>query len=144
MSNSKIRYRATRIVGALTGACLMAVTSAAAYEGTQLAESVYGAATGDVAEGIIVAQSRQPSRTVSKQTRDVEAIPSQLRRGVDSAIRDLARRQGGTSAAGDLAGGQQPSAIVLLDMICGDSWFVTWLEDEDGNPIPGSHEVHCG
>ena len=26
MSNSEIRYQATRIVGALTGACLMAVT----------------------------------------------------------------------------------------------------------------------
>lgn len=144
MSNSEIRYQATRIVGALTFACLMAVTSAAAYDGTRSAASVSGATTGDVAEGFMVAQSRQLSRTVCKQTRDLEAIPSQLRRGIDSAIRNLARRQGGTSAAGDLAGGQQPSAIVLLDMICGDSWFVSWLEDEDGNPIPGSHEVHCG
>jgi hypothetical protein len=144
MSNSEIRYQATRIVGALAAACLLSVASAAAYEGTRSADSVSGATTGNAAEGVMVAQSRQLSRTVSKQTRDLEAIPSQLRRGVDSAVRDLARRQGGTSAAGDLAGGQQPSAIVLLDMICGDSWFVTWLEDEDGNPIPGSHEVHCG
>lgn len=143
MSNSEIRYQATRILGALAAACLMAVASAAAYEGTRSANSVSGPTTGDVAEGVMVAQSRQLSRTVSKQTRDLEAIPAQLRRGVDAAISDLARRQGGTSA-GDLAGGRQPSAIVLLDMICGDSWFVTWLEDEDGNPVPGSHEVHCG
>ena len=31
-----------------------------------------------------------------------------------------------------------------LDLICGPDWIVTWLEDEDGNMIPGSAELYCG
>lgn len=31
-----------------------------------------------------------------------------------------------------------------LDLICGNDWIVTWLEDEHGNPIAGTTELYCG
>lgn len=31
-----------------------------------------------------------------------------------------------------------------LDLTCGDlDWMGTWLEDEHGNPIPGTYEYWC-
>lgn len=31
-----------------------------------------------------------------------------------------------------------------LDLICGQDWIISWLEDEDGNVVPGSTELYCG
>lgn len=30
------------------------------------------------------------------------------------------------------------------DLTCGGSWFITWDEDENGDPIIGTYNFHCG
>ena len=30
------------------------------------------------------------------------------------------------------------------DLTCGGEWFITWDEDENGDPIIGTYAFHCG
>lgn len=49
----------------------------------------------------------------------------------------------------DKAPAPSPSPAALpssdeLDLVCGNDWILSWLEDENGNVIPGSTELYCG
>ncbi|MBF9052232.1 hypothetical protein GTA62_07545 [Roseobacter sp. HKCCD9010] len=51
-------------------------------------------------------------------------------------IRRVGRRN--TTTSGD------PISTEELELTCGaGGWLETWLEDGDGNPIPGTYEYYC-
>lgn len=65
------------------------------------------------------------------------------------ALLGLAISTAGDSGIDDFDSGDEGEATALpsddeLDLVCGDDWIVTWLEDEHGNPIAGTTELYCG
>lgn len=90
-----------------------------------------------------MAQLQRTPTAGRTQAKELRHIPPEAQRTLRSTIQDVASRQGRTSESLGFAGGRDPEPG-LLDLLCGEDWFVSWVEDEDGNPVPGTHEIYCG
>jgi hypothetical protein len=57
------------------------------------------------------------------------------------------RSRPGTSTLTSGPGGALPSEKDInrwTDLNCGGEWFISWDEDENGDPIIGTYLFHCG
>jgi hypothetical protein len=88
---------------------------------------------------LIVAQRERQSRRVREEARDIRSVPPQVLRALWPAFSEIARRQG-HNATGDLVGLDEWPVWACPP---GKDVFVTWVNDENGDPIIETIEYGC-
>lgn len=94
----------------------------------QAQERPLGDERNPVASNVLVAQALRSDRAKRRESRNERNMPVQARDRLPAVVNEL--------------GGTQGRATLDLDKICID-WFVSWVEDEDGNALPGTVELSC-
>ena len=77
-----------------------------------------------------------------KRIASLRSLPA----GLSGKVRAGLRRAIVSRTIGKTLTGAGPSAAISdqeLDHTCGD-WFITFDEESDGHPVPGTFNLHCG